>query len=326
MVTFSDPPPKDILSPPDAAAVDALLDPSAPSLTPPDPARQARASQWLALLRCAPKPQPAKGLTARTLLAVQQDVDSRSIIRRPIEEIRSRGLRFNRHLAEIAALAIAASLLLAVLLPGLGHARQSAQRAACASNLFTLSDSISTYAASYSSDLPNLGVSPDGSWLPHDPTRLAPKHNLPHSNTANLLALVQDGLPPTKLVCPARDNAPIAFDAEHSDIPDAVRGYSYINLFGPARPTWDHQHTTIVLADRNPLFTNGSATSNAHLNSPNHGPNGTNVLAADGSVNWETSPDIGPDGDNIWTLGKNCNTRYIGTEVAASTKDIFLSP
>jgi prepilin-type processing-associated H-X9-DG protein len=70
------------------------------------------------------------------------------------------------------------------------------------------------------------------------------------------------------------------------------------------------------------------AADDAEANSANHRGQGTNVLAADGSVSFVTRPDVGPNGDNIWTLveGNSYRHTYIGTEVAASPDDIFLSP
>jgi len=69
-------------------------------------------------------------------------------------------------------------------------------------------------------------------------------------------------------------------------------------------------------------------TELAQSNSPNHAGKGNYLLCADASVAWFTSPNVGPDHDNIWTIGK-ANDRlvtYTGREAPLGAKDVFLCP
>ena len=70
------------------------------------------------------------------------------------------------------------------------------------------------------------------------------------------------------------------------------------------------------------------SSARENKNSANHGGHGNYVLRADSSVTWETSPNIGPDHDNIWTLGsgKDRQLVYKGTEVPANAKDVIVCP
>jgi len=55
---------------------------------------------------------------------------------------------------------------------------------------------------------------------------------------------------------------------------------------------------------------------------------GRSVLLADGSAPWVTSPNVGPNNDNIWTIGSD-NDRlatYTGHEVPTSLRDVFMCP
>jgi hypothetical protein len=327
------------LSPEDAAMVDALLDhPETAELrlqgAGRDAAspmgedhsgqeeRRARVQKILRTLGSLPEPVAPADLLSRTLAMVKNDTlhlesHRRAATRRAAEENDGRGMYLSRRLSQLGAVAVAASILVAVLIPGVGMLRQKAYITACTSNLKDMQTGFAAYAATHSNNLPSLAMV-DGKWLAHP-------HG--HSNAANLIPLVQQNYAKaTDLVCPGRGGA-IVIDANTREISDADRGYSYANLFGPVRPTWDGRATNIVLADRNPMFGIG-AVDDAQANSSNHRSQGTNVLAADGSVTFVTQPNVGPHGDNIWTVeeGTSYHHHYDGTEVAATTDDIFLSP
>ncbi len=302
------------LSRADADAVDRIVD-----AQPADPEdlRQRTAMSWVRLIQASPMPESSAGLAARAIAAVEQSQDAGEL--KVTAPARKRSFIFaGRHLAEYAAMAVAATVIISVLIPGIGQARQAAQRVACTSNLSQLSKAFSNYAAVEASALPVLARPADGNWLP----RAGDKG---YSNADNLLPLVRlNYAAPQTLVCPGRDCLPYSLGAS-GYLPDNVRGYSYVNLFGPAQPKWDGRVTTIIMADRNPLFI-ADAGRDPHANSANHGLKGTNVLSADGSVRWASTPDIGPAYDNIWTIGKDCKINYSGTEVAPAADDVFLSP
>jgi hypothetical protein len=95
----------------------------------------------------------------------------------------------------------------------------------------------------------------------------------------------------------------------------------------PTPPAWDGRHQNIVLGDRNPLF-DPAATLDPQSNSANHAGHGNYLVRADGAVTWETSPNVGPAHDNIWTLGTGPQyaVAYAGTETPTSKNDVFLCP
>lgn len=321
------------LCPADAAVLDYLLD---RATYPNDTQRQQRVQAWLTVLGHAPAVVAPADLVSNTLSAIENEstplwMDAQAsagggrteggdgLATTPV-----RNFPFGRYLVELAAMAVAASVVVAVLIPGLAAARQDAQRVTCSANLGTLGTAFANYATLNHDALPSLGKSPDGNWQQHDP--LASNG---HSNTANLLPLLRLGfVGPQRLACPARSTLAATFDPARNDIPDGVRGYSYINLFGPER-SWDHQPTTVVLADRNPLFepdTLRAPPRDPMANSFNHGRRGTNILTAAQNVDWVKTPNVGPRGSNIWTIDNGKTTSYTGVEMVSSPDMLFLSP
>jgi hypothetical protein len=306
------------LSPEDAALVDALLGEHA---TLPASARAERLHGWLNVLAVAPVPQAPADLAARTLARLHTDRLKLPTASPSAEPLRSRPFA-TRYLREFAAMAVAASILGVVITLGIGQARQSANRVACASNLLNVSNAFATYASTNHDQLPALAMPADHRWLDTTPVAAADSH----SNDANLLPLVNASLlHPVNFLCPGRATTP-------SSDPDAARGYSYVDLCTPRPPHWDGRHPTIVLGDRNPLFDPAAAldpqSNDPQSNSANHARHGNYLVRADGSVTWETSPNVGPNHDNIWTLGTGPQylTAYAGTETPASPNDVFLCP
>jgi hypothetical protein len=217
--------------------------------------------------------------------------------------------------------AIAATIVVAMGISIIGavRARRSAQVVACEKNLALLGKAVGAYAADYHAALPQVARA-DTPWLP-GPTTSAPHH----SNFDNLAPLLTRGVTLNNMICPG--GAILAtYDRPLTKLTDADRGYSYINLAGPIPRRWDGAATTTILTDRNPLFAPRPGAT-AESNSFNHDSTGTNVLSADGAVRWETTPDVGPAGDNIWTLhGRPTKAQYDGTEIALTPMDVFVSP
>jgi hypothetical protein len=277
------------LSPEDAAAVDAILDGA------PDEGvsreRRERIEAWLKILSAAPAPEPRGDLVERTMAAVQADRMRLEPARPAAAAAPMRG-NWPRRLAEFGAMGVAASIFVAVIIVGLGQSAQSRARTACAENLQKWSTAFRTYSADYGRQLPSLETPADRNWLSSaSPT---------HSNAANLLPLVNGSLVAREaLYCPG--NAPKSDETPVTRPTLMDIGYSYVYLYGPTRPTWNEDHASIILADRNPIFVPGAMGVVADKNSANHHGHGNYVLRADGAVTWETSPNIGPGRDNIWT-------------------------
>jgi prepilin-type processing-associated H-X9-DG protein len=314
----------------DAAAIDAILENGGSKQYAQQDLdeRTMRAAAWLETLGTHRVNQPPMDLAARTLAVV---ADERMKFE-PAEEKReeaaaARGGIFSRRFAEFAAMAIAATVLLVVLIPGIGQARQTAMRAECASNQGSLGRAFASYAAAHSDALPSLASPMGASWQPMEPAAASPVN---HSNTANILPLVREkfvsATEVARLTCPAvAPTTPVNWNAEMNDLPEGMRGYNLVNMYGPQKPTWDKKAGTIILADANPIFKAGCKSISE--NSPNHGGKGSMVLYADGSARWQQSAEIGPNHDNIWTVAeKPTLVGYTYTEAPQSVLDVFLSP
>ncbi len=313
------------LSPEDAAALDALLEHGRTGF----PANEAterltRVAAWLKTLDASPAPEPAGDLVERTLARVQsermrlQPAETAAAI--PAKSPRYASRFKLKHLTDFAAMTVAASLLGIVVTLGVFQARQSANRVACATNLQNVSTAFATFAADHRGNLPALAMV-DANWLTPNPA-------IPgsHTNAENLMPLVSAKLlRPANFLCAARDIS--SYQTAGAGMPDAARGYSYVNMFALDHPAWDGNHANIILADRNPLF-DPQAPLDPEANSANHAGHGNYAVRADGAVTWETTPNAGPAHDNIWTIGTGpqYQTRYAGTETPATEKDVFLSP
>ncbi len=325
------------LSPADAVEADALLN-GGPSA---DPARRARVAEWLKVLEASPMPEPAGDLAVRTLAAVQAERMKLGPTERQTGEPAAHGRptgastlggrptrasapQWRRRLAEFGAMAVAAMLLLAVTFEGLGTARRSAARVACQANMQKIGQAFTQYAGpGDEGTLPMLAMPANQNWLHGN----AAGGTAAMNNAANLLPLVTGQYLAVKsLFCAGAGvpNEPITLGK--NELP--AIGYSYRNLYGPEKPRWDGLKTTLVLADKNPIFGTEMHPELAQQNSPNHDGKGTYVLRADGSATWEISPNIGPDRDNIWTLGtgKERLAVYTGREVPQGLKDVFMCP
>lgn len=305
------------LCPADAAALDSFLD-QAPIL---DHERHARVGAWLGVLgKCTVTPA-SSDLVERTLAAIQKTPKFVPAPALPLSTTPLRALPFGSYLTEWVAMAVAASLVIAVLIPGITSARQDAQRVNCSANLASFGRAFATYATNHNNDLPNLGKTQDGVWMPHDL-----QASTGHSNTANLLPLVRHGyLTKKNMACPGRGVVAASFDPQQNEIPDTIRGYSYINLFGPSHNKWNQENSRIVLADRNPLF-DPENPRNPKANSNNHNRLGTNVLASAQNVEWVKNPNVGPRGTNIWTIDNGKTIDYKGHETPTDPQIVFLAP
>jgi hypothetical protein len=309
----------------DAAAVDAVLNGEAGA----DPARKQRVEAWLNVLDNSPMPEPAGDLAARTLAAVQADrmrlPRSEATATAAAKPTRTAGRgAWRRRLAEFGAMAVAAALLLAVTLEGISQAKRANARTLCQANLKTIGGAMGVYANMSVGELPMLAMPANGNWLRGNSEA---GQTTAVNNAAHLLPLVTGQyLAITALFCPGAGLPSTPVGVERNALPGI--GYSYRNMYGTEKPKWDGLKTTIVLADKNPVFGDIVRPEWDQKNSFNHDGRGTYVLRADDSASWELTPNIGPDHDNIWTLGsgKERPAVYTGREVPANRADVFLCP
>jgi prepilin-type processing-associated H-X9-DG protein len=312
------------LSPADAAAVDAVLDAS--EAAEAEPARRVRAEAWLNVLEGAAVAAPASDLVERTLEAVR-DSDRLRIPAAEASDATPSAYRprWRRRLAELGAMGVAAVLFVAVLFAGLGQAKRSQIRVACVGNLQKIGAGMNAYSSDAGGHaLPMVAMPSNHNWL-------RGTYDGAHSNSGHLMPLVSKGYVVKAVFdCPGMPAAAEAVGMPAPSFPwdMGVIGYSYRNLYGADRPKWDGSATTIIMTDRNPLFTDMGRKGIEQRNSANHAGKGNNVLLADGSVTWATSPDFGPGHDNIWTIGsgKDRLLTYTGIETPGSLTDVIVCP
>ena len=277
------------LSAADAAAVDALLEGQGGG----EPARRQRVEAWLKALDNAPLPEPAGDLATRTLAAVQADrmrlpgpaeTSARTAASGgPAAARQAHGVvrrSWRRRLAEFGAMAVAAALLLAVALEGAGEARKSNARTACQANLKQVAAAFGNYGSlGGAGELPMLALPANHNWLRGNADAGGAAAV---NNAANLLPLVTgEYLAIKALFCPGAGVPAGPVSVERNALPGI--GYSYRNMYGSEKPRWDGFKTTIILADKNPVFGDIVRPEWDQKNSFNHDGKGDYVLRTAGT-------------------------------------------
>ncbi|HTV48212.1 MAG TPA: hypothetical protein VMG59_07190 [Phycisphaerae bacterium] len=324
----------------EAAYVDALLaqgsDPGAdlpPVPTGPEAEQLARIRNvFQALSKLPEQPAPAD-LSARTLAAIRKnrvdphDLDTdlhtltpgSSVLRHP-------KISWGRKNADVAVMLVAASLMVVVLIFGLLQAREKAVRYACQDNLEHIGSALGQYAVVYAGMLPEIAPPRDRNWLPPELTPGEKRSPDEHSNLANLSPLVQGPTPFTswdRFVCPAV-GLPSRIDSLRAQCDNS--SYSYLDQLARFHHRFNEAGQIAVLADCNPIFSGHHITS-GNINSFNHDDgDGQNILWDDGSVDWVTTPDVGPDHNDIWTIGDSSHIVYTGFEEPQNPDNVVLVP
>ncbi len=266
-------------------------------------------------------------LAARTMARIRRE----KVQSLPIGELPRGGKRrfrpgWNAHKMNIFFTVAAASILLVIVVSRLIQVRTRALRTACADNLVRLAGAFGQYAAANANQLPQIAPPHDRNWLPRRLTGSLARSSDAHCNLANLTPLVLGHaryVSWNRLVCPA---CPIrTFAARKRRLSWRRVSYSYLDQLSPYHYQWNGSGNIVVLADSNPLFAGRSVTS-AQFNSFNHGGGGQNILYNNGRVRWATTPDVGPNRHNIWTIGNPPRLHYTGREEPASPNDIILVP
>jgi prepilin-type processing-associated H-X9-DG protein len=212
----------------------------------------------------------------------------------------------------LVALGIIA-LLVGILLPALERAREHANTAACATHLRSVGEALALYAnenhGAYPRSVYVAGAPPTAGTAAAAANTFGVGGPAPNDVTAALWLLVRtQNFPPALFACPYNDVTTwepdtAADPSGRSNVTDYRRnlGYSYANPYpdaaaaaagyrlGPGRGA-----AFAVMADVNP-------GTGAASNSRNHDGDGQNVLYGDGHVQWQTGPNVGAAGDNIYT-------------------------
>jgi hypothetical protein len=228
---------------------------------------------------------------------------------------------------DIAAVAAMIVLAVGVGVPSMLHLKERNQRIACAYNLGQIGQAMQAYAATFNDNLPFAGWSARASWRPTGDPAVEVIPNRQH-----IYPLVAGGLVvPQRFVCPATRDVPMTADqtrARRGFLEARNVSYAYQNMAG-VRPSLHSASSLPVLGDNNPLFDDGLPLLDLRrlglgdplsANSTSHGGRGQNILTIDGRSIWANSPNVGVDGDNIWTLSNiRVYTGHEGPEVATDS-------
>ncbi len=268
-------------------------------------------------------PEPSEELIARTLAAVESAGRTRALLDR--EAAQTRTLSFpSFSLRELGAVAAMLVVVGAILVPSWRHAAQMSRQTACVARVGEIGAALGHYANENNGQLPALGLE-DAAWFAYAQAPLRV------SNSQNLWQLItgQYIKDPVLFQCPSGEVQPFSVAASLIDFPGPQYiGYSYQNGVNspPVRlDAVDDPASMAILADQTPLA-NGQALlgCQSQQNSPNHGGRGQSVLYLDMHAAWQTSPNVGHKGDNIWVA--QGIDEYQGIERPAAPTDSFLLP
>lgn len=308
-----------------------------PEGCPPDMDGQDSLARALTALSRLNLDEAPAGLLARTMARIRRDqAGSGSSAEAPAFSFADyapaadfppkRRLAWSGRKMDIAAMVVAASLVLVVLIAVIGKERQRAARTVCAANLTAIAAGIREYAAANAGFLPSIAPVEKANWLPQGGVAVKSSSTAPSlqrdGNAANLAPLLnsRDRFVSWKeLICPTCTTA--ANSRGHF----RRIGYSYIDELGKWHHHFNGSGKVVILADANPLFA-GRTVAGVTANSFNHHMAGENILCDDGAVRWVSTPLVGPRQDNIYTIQAVAGTTYTGYEQPVSERDIFLAP
>jgi hypothetical protein len=239
-----------------------------------------------------------------------------------------------RNFSEMAAAAAAILIIVGVLVPTLGTARQKYLKNACQAQLSSIFQGFNSYIANNDGRLPAVKMSSGSPWY-----KVGNQGNENQSNTRHLFLLVKGHYVDSRSFCCKGKGQPA--DIEKSQIEQLKdfpqRSYVTYSFRISCSGTKDGNLTCrkVILADMNPLFevlpSDSSATLTVKLNreqltinSSNHKRSGQNILLGDGSVVFLKTRHMDNTDDDIYTLQDT--DIYQGFEVPSVPTDFFLAP
>jgi len=247
-------------------------------------------------------------------------------------------------LVELLVVITILGLLMAILVPSLGQAKELARRASCQNNVGNICKALFGYLGP-KGRYPVYDVGDGGKCTVAIGTNGTSTGVGNRANTANLFILCREDLAaPALFVCPSTHDTPYeGAAAGRSDFPgrdNVSYGYQV-----PYDDPWDVDGLSdgapiraltpddvVLVADRNPHMNDDGSWPNEvgdpGANSPNHGGDGQAVGRKDGSAHWAVTPTAGHSDDNIYTAASGDDaTSKTGSLGGANSKyDSMIAP
>lgn len=232
-------------------------------------------------------------------------------------------------LSELLVVVTIIAILMALLLPAIRRANETAKRVSCASNLRQAGQLMATYSGENRGSFPRtrytVGAAPQYFTGPTDTDPFTGANIKPNDLPAAFFLMIRAQKTPSKLfICPSSvmnpdnfagaapsvrsnftssGNLSYSIGCPYPDAAGATAGYKWNNI---------HPVDFALMSDINPGVSNAnddvtipvktSPTKTLRIaNSRNHYKDGQNVLYADGRVEFRKSVFCGINGDNIYT-------------------------
>lgn len=227
-------------------------------------------------------------------------------------------------LIELLVVVAIIALLLGILLPALGRAREIANRSVCGANLNGLIKAITIYSVSNEDRYPGYAGTPTGTDIFESGGRASDTPTAAETNSISspLWSMVRDGsMGPKSFVCPSTSDlqdpltttdggtVPADLDQTFDFFPGASPGkfcsYSMVNMYDPNVDWTTSAPADYVLVGDENDATNFDDTIPAaeddreDTNSQNHGKEGGNMLFGDSHVSFHQNPYQARAEDNV---------------------------
>src|SRR4030042_5976486 len=241
---------------------------------------------------------------------------------------------FGRNFAEMAAIAASIIIIVGVLVPTMGFARQKYWQKKCGTQLGSFFQGLSSYIADHDGQHPSVATTAGAAWW-----KIGYQGKENQSNTRRIYILVREGyISPSAFICPGNRGRNLQIESSkiptYKDFPD--RRYVTYSFQISCSTTQEGklQCRKVTMADLNPLFEklpNYDSPFRVSLdknlltvNSSNHNRRGQNVLFGDGRVEFLKTRHTGSDHDDIFTLQDT--DIYQGCEMPSCETDFLLAP
>jgi hypothetical protein len=242
---------------------------------------------------------------------------------------------FWRNLTEMAAIAASIMLIVGILVPTMGLARQKYWQKKCGTQLMSFFQGLSNYITDHDGQHPSVATAAGAPWW-----KIGYQGKENQSNTRRIYLLVIDSyVSPSDFICPsnkASRNLQIESSKvrTYKDFPDRHYVTYSFQISCSQTQSGKLQCRKPIMADLNPLFEELPTYDSQFrlrldkrlltVNSSNHNGRGQNVLFGDGRVDFLKTRHTRDAHDDIFTLQDT--DIYQGVEVPSCETDFFLAP